>query len=632
METEGILELPKSVKKATEGISESSKFGQKTIPINPARGPASKVPVLQSPSNSPGFGLPLGNQIKPQVPNPQTFSQIKPPIQQPGLPLNVSNIHPGLPISKPIVMPKIPEKLKADLIPSPVLKLNEKPGVPTEPLKSNILTGPGSFQDNKFLELGGNKGIPFNPNENIGAPVEALKGIILPGAGLNQGKPFDPKSAIEKERNPPEKLNVQNPPIQKSGPVLSGPFPKGSPILQGGPVQVNLIPQNLIPKGVPISQGDPVQGNLIPQVSLFQQAHPPPPSSYNPISLSNQPIGNPYSGNPALIPQEKKFLNPQNKPIIQVQNFHKVEKKPESAPVKDPTETPKDTEKPETINTSSQSFTKVSYSSLLDITSYLCSKTIPFEINNHCTLFNTKIHLDKEPSLKCKKCQQLKLKFTLECSHQICIQCFILSIENYTKKPSPATFVKTSCPICKVNFSDNDLKNTLNGLTYKNFQDIRYDQMCNKCNLRKNLRQEYFTELTCLHMCGSCYADEIYSGSTKCFCCNLSFNNLENTKGRHITCHACKFKGDIIDSVYRSFHRGHIMCFKCLNKSTAVCEVCHENLGKREKKALSTYINKVCAKCFTNYALTDFTARKDYKGEFICITCSNEEINNEEQE
>jgi hypothetical protein len=74
------------------------------------------------------------------------------------------------------------------------------------------------------------------------------------------------------------------------------------------------------------------------------------------------------------------------------------------------------------------------------------------------------------------------------------------------------------------------------------------------------------------------------------------------------------------------------MCYECLNKSTNICQVCHENLGKREKKALSTYINKTCAICLKKCALADFIMRKDYKGEFICNDCNNKGVNYEGQE
>ncbi|OMJ71269.1 hypothetical protein SteCoe_30570 [Stentor coeruleus] len=303
----------------------------------------------------------------------------------------------------------------------------------------------------------------------------------------------------------------------------------------------------------------------------------------------------------------------------------------EEDPIKD-SDTKGATDHAEILPSISQTFVIKSDPFVINLTSYFCSKIIPSKINNHNTIFNTQMSVDKIPSLKCKKCHQLKLKITLECSHKICMYCFTLSIENYIKNPSQKTFLKTSCQNCKVIFSDNDLKNTLLPSTYKNFIDTCPDQTCNKCNIKKNLRQDYLTELICLHMCGSCYVDEIYSGSTKCFCCNFTFKNIDSMKNRYLTCLACKTKGLMIESVYRSFHKGHIMCYECLNRSIEACSICNEKLSKRERKALSTYINKTCNSCTMRYALADFLVRKDYKEEFLCITCHNENLDNEENE
>ncbi|OMJ67205.1 hypothetical protein SteCoe_35695 [Stentor coeruleus] len=457
-EVEGNLEVPKGVTKASEGINENSKFGQKTIPINPVLFAASKLQVPPALGNPKNHFLPKGTEIKPQIPNP----------------------------------PSIPQ-----------MKLNS---------------------------------MPMSQPQNLSIP-----------------KPFA-------KQNPSE-------------------------------------------------------------IPIVEQPKPQP----SPPSLQDRLIISPYDSNkspPNLFPS-------QIKPRGQPSNLTKISHVPESNPVKNPTETPEGTDNPDKIYSIDYSFAKPSYHSLLAITRYLCFKTIPQKIYNHNIMHNTEMHINKEPILKCKKCQHLKLKITLECSHKICMQCLSLAIENYIKKPSSSTFLKASCPICKVNFSINDLKKNLYTSLYDSFSKTYYEQACSRCNLKKNLSQEYFTELSCLHMCGSCYADEIYSGSTKCFCCDLSFENIEITKNRHVTCLVCESKGLIVDGVYRSFHKGHIMCYECLNQSITACKICDENLGRGEKKALSTYINKKCVKCNEGNALAELILRKEYKEEFICTRCSSTYIEQE---
>lgn len=262
----------------------------------------------------------------------------------------------------------------------------------------------------------------------------------------------------------------------------------------------------------------------------------------------------------------------------------------------------------------------VSYEALTNLTKYLCGNIIPNEINEYSIIKNSNILIEKVPLLQCKHCSSLKLKVTLSCSHKSCIQCINNLIEKFVSMSSIKSFSNISCLKCKLNISENDLKTILTEKNFQVYKSIFKKVTCCRCHIKKVLATEYFTELTCLHLCKSCYADELFMGSTKCLCCNTPFLYIETTKKRAGECKGCNKKGLFVADCFRSFHKNHVMCYDCLNRSVQVCQVCEGNIGNKERMALEKYIYKSCRMCLKNYPI-DYLRNIKCCGNLICEEC-----------
>jgi hypothetical protein len=186
--------------------------------------------------------------------------------------------------------------------------------------------------------------------------------------------------------------------------------------------------------------------------------------------------------------------------------------------------------------------------------------------------------------------------------------------------PSIKNFSKLSCLKCKLNISESDLKAILSKKNFQVYKSVFKKETCCRCHIKKVLVTEYFTELTCLHLCKSCYADELFMGSTRCLCCNTLFPNMETTKKRTGECKVCKKKGLFVADGFRSFHKNHVMCYDCLNRSDEVCQVCEVNILNKERMALENYNYKDCRVCFKKCRLDEMGNMKCC-GKLVCEEC-----------
>ena len=263
-------------------------------------------------------------------------------------------------------------------------------------------------------------------------------------------------------------------------------------------------------------------------------------------------------------------------------------------------------------------------SSLCKFVNLLCKhSSIQAIISNNSLERLAKIQVPEEiRSSSCRKCNAIKINYCLSCSHTECLRCFTSSISQLQTLPYSLILQNISCSICRLNYSSQDIKNILGKNAYEKLLNEPFTKLCYKCNTKRPLISEFSSELSCLHMCRSCYADELMFGAKKCLCCNAGFKNIEKTLQKTEICMKCGACGKLVEDCLRAIHSDHLLCYECLMDSAQQknCLHCNAALSREEMGILAMFINKPCSICQSNKALTDIHM-KSCCGFIVCNDC-----------
>lgn len=212
-----------------------------------------------------------------------------------------------------------------------------------------------------------------------------------------------------------------------------------------------------------------------------------------------------------------------------------------------------------------------------------------------------KIH----PSLQqisCPRCKNLAVQVKLQCKHQTCVFCLQSNVKNLIEKPSIEALKKCRCPTCLILFTSQDIEKVLaHSEAVQNFEKLKISRKCVWCKRILNACKDFFTEMDCMHLCSSCYMNELYCGSSGCMACEKNFDKKVVTLNKKGRCLHCGKDDFIVKGFYRNIHKDHLLCFECLYHSicevSAVCIECNENFDKINVLLIKTQILKDCPKC-----------------------------------
>ena len=204
--------------------------------------------------------------------------------------------------------------------------------------------------------------------------------------------------------------------------------------------------------------------------------------------------------------------------------------------------------------------------------------------------------------LSCPNCKNLAIQVKLECKHPTCAFCLQSNVKNLIEKPSIEALKRCRCPTCLVLFKSKDLEKVLaNSGSVQNFENLEIKRKCLWCKRALNACKDFFTELDCMHLCGSCYTNELYLGSRACMVCEKAFEKKEVTLKRRGSCFSCGNQDFIVKGMYRALHKDHLLCFNCLHNSVYQnppfwCK-CGESIDKAYVLVTKIQLNKECSKC-----------------------------------
>jgi hypothetical protein len=235
---------------------------------------------------------------------------------------------------------------------------------------------------------------------------------------------------------------------------------------------------------------------------------------------------------------------------------------------------------------------------------------IPTSLRNNVSgqLRNTQL-ADECAQCKCSDCNKLKIEFRLSCLHSTCLNCFISKIEGFERNPSLESFQALACSACQLNYCE-DVFRVAGSRKISSLKSLQ--RTCQRCGLAKPLITEYFSELSCGHLCGNCYADELLFNSKKCLCCNIEFKNAKSTLMRTAACVACRASGFQVSEIFRAIHVGEVLCYNCLAATAQQkrCNACGIDLGKYEMYEIVTLLAKNCSICKEKKSIPDLFGKK----------------------
>lgn len=229
-------------------------------------------------------------------------------------------------------------------------------------------------------------------------------------------------------------------------------------------------------------------------------------------------------------------------------------------------------------------------------------------------------------SLKCKTCKNLEFQVELECKHHTCISCLQTNIKNLITNPDVEALKKVRCSSCLMLHTVNDLKKVCNDSnTIDQFQALSIERSCGFCKRNLNACTEFFTELSCMHLCSVCYMNELFMGSKSCMVCEIPYKKKSVTFSRTGNCSACGNSDKLVQKLFRYLHRDHLHCYDCLTKVTKskTCLVCSLELSKIEEALMVNYFQKMCPQCLKYKGIIDIKVCRNCES-IICDSCYNE--------
>jgi hypothetical protein len=225
---------------------------------------------------------------------------------------------------------------------------------------------------------------------------------------------------------------------------------------------------------------------------------------------------------------------------------------------------------------------------------------------------------------QCHACGKLRLEVKLPCMHRACANCIQNAADALGTHRALSYFLQIACPACHTNVSLDILRTLVSNELFQRL--LQLSRTCFKCTKPRQLLTEFCTELTCMHLCRSCYADELIVGAKNCLVCNTEFIHAGITMQRNAVCGKCKVEGNFVSDCFRSMHDNHLLCYLCLGISgnSRHCEICNLEFDKIENLMLKTFVNKVCSACqqFTDLACL---AKNGCCGFTVCENCQSKE-------
>ena len=235
-------------------------------------------------------------------------------------------------------------------------------------------------------------------------------------------------------------------------------------------------------------------------------------------------------------------------------------------------------------------------------------------------------------NITCADCSNFRIVLHLSCGHDNCYHCIRSRATAHITAPSLKTFKKATCSVCRISYSFSDIQRVFETAPelIQKFQNPGIQHKCARCQLKLDLNKSFFSELSCLHMCCNCYADDLFFGCTECSVCSAKYQFSHSSLSREVTCVCCEEQGNFVKHGYRLAHGEHILCFDCGQDSVLEnkCKSCQVKLGRKQCRAIRVCLWKLCSVCSKSVSIIEINRKKNCCRFHVCMGCFDGGENN----
>jgi hypothetical protein len=204
----------------------------------------------------------------------------------------------------------------------------------------------------------------------------------------------------------------------------------------------------------------------------------------------------------------------------------------------------------------------------------------------------------------CYSCKSQEYKFELQCSHNICENCFKKIVGNATKKQffhcsnSKVNNIVVNCPVCNAGikeqkYCDTDWARSIKAAAIERYtKTIRGRKKCLNCSLEYT-SDMFFEQDTCKHLCKGCLSTVLNLGESKCPYCKLNYTNIQEIKLQTDQCVGCKQYKKIVEDEIIYFCYNHANCYSCMIQTlkNQACTSCLKPLSTKDIQKVVKRVN-----------------------------------------